>query len=393
MAAAVAASPGCAAKPPRYDDTVLFASGADLQSINPLVAIHPLAKQVQKHVLFLTLAAYDSAFRAVPRLASWEWNARRSRLTLHVRHDVVWHDGVPTTAADVVWTLRAALDSLTAFPRARDLHAVTAVELVDSFTVQVEFAGPQPRFPDVLTDLAILPEHHFAGARGADIRSHPFNGRPVGNGPFAFVEYRPNQRWVFRRFPRFPVDLGKPRLDRLVVVVVDEATTKLAALTSGELDFAGISPAHAEFVRDDPRLTVVDYPVQFAVALVWNLRRPPFDDVRVRRALSQALDRRLLVDAYVYGFGAVADGPVSPGHPWYEPVPPLAHSPDNAARTLDDLGWRRDEDGIRRRDGRALHIEAVMFGHGAITRAGFRCDRHRNPRRLVPGSRGGHVSR
>jgi peptide/nickel transport system substrate-binding protein len=350
----------CVAKPPRSDATVLFASGADLQSINPLVAIHPLAKQVQKHVLFLTLATYDSAFDAVPRLASWEWDARRTMLTFHLRRDVVWHDGVPTTAADVVWTLRAALDAQTAFPRARDLSAVTSVEAVDSFTVGIEFAGPQPRFPDILTDLAILPEHHFAGARGAEIRTHPFNDRPVGNGPFEFVEYRPNQRWVFRRFPEFPDELGTPRLDRFVVVVVDEATTKLAALTSGELDFAGISPAHAEFVRDDPRLTVIDYPVQFAVALVWNLRRAPFDDVQVRRALSLALDRRVLVDAYVYGFGAVAEGPVSPDHPWYEAAPPVAHSRDEAGRILDDLGWKRDADGVRRRQGQPLGFEALM---------------------------------
>ncbi len=343
---------------------MLFASGADLQSINPLVAIHPLAKQVQKHVLFLTLATYDSAIRPVPRLASWRWNDNRTELTFALRHDVRWHDGRMTTADDVVWTLETARDPEVAYPRSRDLDAVVSVVKVDSFTVNVRFGRSQPVFPDVLTDLAILPHHHFANTRARDIRTAPFNRQPVGNGPFEFVEYRPNQRWVFRRAEGFPAALGRPRIDRFVVVVVDEPATKLAALTSGELDFAGINPAHASFVRGDPRLDVVGYPVQFHNALLWNLRRPPFDDVRMRRALTMGLDRELIVEAYLYGFGVPADGPVAPDHPWYEPPDPVPYDSDEAARGLEAMGWRMGTDGVRERDGQRLAFRLLTVGSG-----------------------------
>jgi peptide/nickel transport system substrate-binding protein len=353
----------CAPTPERRATTVLFASGADLQSINPLVAVHPLAKQVQKHVLFMTLAAYNSDLRAVPRLGSWTWHADRTQLDFHLRQDVYWHDGVKTSAQDVAWTLEQARSPAVLYPRAADLDAIAAVGVVDSFTVSVRFVRPQPIFPDVLTDLAILPAHRFAES-GAAIRTHPFNLHPVGNGPFEFVEYRPNQRWVFRRRADYPVDLGRAHLDRLVIVIVDEPTTKLAALTSGELDFAGINPAHASFVQEDPTLEVVDYPVQLAVGLIWNLRRAPFDDVELRRAMTIALNRRLIVDAFVYGFGDVADGPVSPDHPWFEKIPPLAFSRDDANRRLDALGWARGSDGIRMRDGKRLTVELLTVGSG-----------------------------
>lgn len=323
-----------------------------------------MAKQVQKHVLFLTLASYDAAFSPVPRLATWSWSEDRTVLTLHLRRDVRWHDGAPTTADDVVWTLRAAMEPATAYPRARDLGQVRGVVGVDSFTVRIEFAGPQPQFPDVLTDLAILPSHLLGEADPGEVRTHPFNLRPVGNGPFEFVEYRPNQRWVFHRADGFPPDLGRPALERFVVVVVDEATTKLAALTSGELDLAGINPAHARFVRSDPALTVLDYPVQFAVALVWNLRRPPYDDAALRRALTMAIDRELLVEAHVYGFGAVADGPVSPSHPWYEAVEPVPFDPGEAEASLAALGWARGPDGMRQHDGRRLVLEVLAVSSG-----------------------------
>jgi peptide/nickel transport system substrate-binding protein len=345
---------------------VLYASGADLQSINPLVAVHPLAKQVQNHVLFLTLAARDSALRPVPRLATWAWDDARTVLRLALRRDVTWHDGLPTTADDVVWTIERARDPAVAYPRGSELRDLAAVVREDSFTVVLRFRGPQPSFPDVLTDLAILPSHLLADVSPGDLRTHAFNRAPVGNGPFAFVEYRPNQRWVFRRYDGFPADLGRPHIERLVVVVVDEPATKLAALTSGELDFAGISPAHAAFVRENPRLHVIDYPIPLTYGVIFNLRRTPFDDLRVRRALSRALDRRMIIEGYLYGFGSPAAGPVHPEHPWAEPLDPVPYDPTEAGRLLDEAEWRAAADGLRHRDGRRLEFELLTVGSGDL---------------------------
>jgi peptide/nickel transport system substrate-binding protein len=341
--------------------TVLLASGADLQSINPLVAVHPLARQVQNHVLFLTLAGRDSALAPVPRLAAWEWRDGRTALRFRLRRDVRWHDGVPTTAADVVWTLERARDPAVAYPRAGDLRAVVAVTAADSYTVDVRFAAPQPVFPDVLTDLAMLPAHRLADVSAAALRTAAFNLAPLGNGPFEFVAYRPNQRWEFRRHPGFPAALGVPRLERFVVVVVDEPATKLAALTSGELDVAGISPAHAAFVRDNPGLRVVDYPIALSYGVVFNLRRRPFHDARVRRALARAVDRQAIVDGYLYGFGTPAAGPVHPEHPWYVPLVPVPFAPEEAAGLLDAAGLPRGPDG--RRD---LAFDLLTVGSGDL---------------------------
>lgn len=346
--------------------TVLYASGADLQSISPLVAVHPLAKQVQNHVLFLTLADRDSALAAVPRLARWEWGDGRRTLRLFLRHDVRWHDGPPTTAADVAWTLERARDPAVAYPRAAELSDLLTVTVEDSFSVSLRFRRPQPVFPDVLTDLAILPAHLLAGVPAADLRTAAFNRAPVGNGPFAFVEYRPNQRWVFRRVDDFPVALGRPGIERFVVVVVDEPATKLAGLTSGELDFAGISPAHAAFVRANPRLRVIDYPIALTYGVIFNLRRAPFGDLRVRQALSRAIDRRAIVDGYLYGFGSPAAGPVHPDHPWAAPLAPIPYDPGAAARLLDEAGWRMGADGVRQRDGSRLAFDLLTVGSGDL---------------------------
>lgn len=343
---------------------MFYASGADLQSINPLVAVHPLAKQVQKNVLLLTLVGYDSTMHPVPRLATPAWAPDRRSLTFNLRHDVIWHDSIPTTAADVKWTLDMARDPQVAYPRARDLESVVGVDLVDSFTVRVRFSRVLPVFPDVFTDLAILPAHRFTDVKAGEIRTASFSRTPVGNGPFAFAEYQPGQRWVFRRFDRFPAELGPAKIGRLAVIVVDEPATKLAGLTSGELDFAGIAPSHAEIVRRDPRLRVIDYPVPFSNAVFWNLRRAPFSDARVRQALDLAVDRRLIVEGFLHGFGTAAGGPVPPEHPWYQPVAPPAHDSAAAARLFTEAGWLLGAGGVRQKDGKHLAFDLLTVGSG-----------------------------
>jgi peptide/nickel transport system substrate-binding protein len=178
--------------------------------------------------------------------------------------------------------------------------------------VVLDFRVPQLRFPDVLTDLAVLPAHLLDSVPRDALRRAAWNQHPVGNGPFRFVRHEPNRRWVFAADTAFPHELGgPPRLERLVLAVVDEPVTKLAALVSGELDFAGIQPGHAAYVRRDPALEVLDYPLLFTYGLVFNTRRPPFDRVERRLAVSRALDRRELVQGYVYGFGTPATGPMT----------------------------------------------------------------------------------
>jgi peptide/nickel transport system substrate-binding protein len=323
----------CGSSATRRGSTVLFASGADLQSINPLLTLHPLARQVQRYVLLTTLARYDSTLVPRPYLArSWEWSPDRRMLTFHLETTVRWHDGRPTTARDVAWTLNAARDPVTGYPRANELAALEPVTARDDSTVVLRFRLSQHVFPDLLTDLAILPAHLLDTIPHERLRQARWNTTPVGNGPFRFVSHEPNRRWVFAADSAFPAALGgPPRLQRFIVVVVDEPTTKLAALSSGELDFAGIQPAHAEFVRRDPELEVVTFPLLMTDGIVFNTRRPPFNRLAVRRAVSDAIDRQELVDGYIYGFGTPAVGPVPPSAPGYLPVARASHGPISAA--------------------------------------------------------------
>lgn len=365
VASLAAAAGGAACAAQRAEDVAVFASGTDLESANPLVTIHPLSRQVQRHMLFVPLARYDAELRPAPYGArAWSWNAARTALTFRLEPSLRWHDGRPTTAHDAAFTIDAARDPATGYMRASDLAAVSRVRALDDTTLVVEFATAQPDFPVVLCELPVLPRHLLADVPRAAMRQAAFNLAPVGNGPFRFVERVAGQRWRFARNDAFPSSLGgPPRLAGAVVAVVDEATTKFAGLASGELDVAGISPMMAALAARDPAMRVLSYPVLFTTALVFNTTKPPFDDARVRRAISLAVDRERLVRAAVAGYATPAGAPAPPETPLALPPRP---SQDTALadRLLDASGWRRGADGRRTRDGRPFTLELLTVGGG-----------------------------
>jgi peptide/nickel transport system substrate-binding protein len=362
MVLAVWMAAACA-PPERRPDTVVIASGADLESANPLITLHSLARQVQRHALFVTLARYDDRLEPIPYFArSWAWEAGRRALRLRLANDVKWHDGTPTTARDVRFTLDAVRDPATGSQRFAELADVEGVETPDDSTVVIRFARPQPHFPLVLCEQPIAPAHLLEHIPRFELRRAPFNQHPTGNGPFRFVDRQPGQRWTFIRDSVFAESLGgPPLLGRIVIAVVDEAATKFAGLVSRELDIAGISPSMAHVAAEDPSLRVVDYPVLVAYGVVFNTHRPPFDDLRVRRAVSLAIDRQRVIDAALAGFAAPASGPVSPDHPFALEAPTLGDTA-LASRLLDSAGWLRGDDGMRYRQGQPLAFELLTVG-------------------------------
>jgi peptide/nickel transport system substrate-binding protein len=256
----------------------------------------------------------------------------------------------------------AAKDPLTGFPRAADLAGVDTVMTPDDSTAVVRFREAPASFPLIFCELPLVPVHILRGTPRREMKRAAYNSNPVGNGPFRFVERRPGQLWRYTRNEDFPAELGgPPKLAGVVVAVVDEATTKFAGLSSGDLDVAGISPTMAALARRDPSLRVLEYPILFTTGIVFNVHRPPFDDARVRRAVNLSIDRKRIVDVALAGFGLPAAGPVPPESPLADGVATVV-SPARADSLLDAAGWRRGPDGARSRNGKPLSFELITVG-------------------------------
>lgn len=360
----IGAAASCAA-PERPPETAVIASGADLESGNPLVTMHPLSRQLQRHALFVTLVRLDSVLQPEPYFArSWTWSADRTTLQFALHAGLEWHDGTPTTAHDVAFSLDAVRDPALGAPRAGDLSAVATVAATNDSTLVVQFSQPMPSIPVVFAELPIAPRHLLDSVPRDRWRAHAFSTSPVGNGPFRFVERVAGRRWRFVRNERFPSELGgPPALQQLVVAVVDEPATKFAGLVSGELDIAGVSPVMAHLVTRDPTLELLEPPVLFSNVLAFNTTRAPFDDVRVRRAIAMSIDRARIVEAAVAGFGIPAGSAFPSGLPMSVTRAPVEDTA-RADSLLDAAGFPRTANRMRTRDGKPFTIELLTVGSG-----------------------------
>ena len=352
----------------RYGGTAVVGwMGELVDGMNALVSADHGAAQHQAFVNLMTLIQFDEALEPRPYLArEWELSDDQTQLTFHLRDDVRWHDGEPTTAHDVAFTYLRATDPETGFPNAafweRYVPGEAGVEVLDDQTVRFHLE-PHAEPLDPWRALAIMPRHLLGDVPPAELGDHPFGTRcPVGNGPFVFREHRPDASWSFVRNPDFPEALGgPPHLDRYVYRIVPEEATLLTELLTEGVDVVPTpSPDQAGRIAEADHLELLAFPFRSYLFVGWNQRRPQLADARVRRALTLATNRRQMLDAVLQGYGTVANAGVPPFHWAYHRgiEDALSYDPERARALLDEAGWvDRNGDGVRQSaDGTPLEV-------------------------------------
>jgi len=354
--------------------TLRFDVAADPASLNPLFA-HADAGNVEQtlaHLAFEPFFDLDAAGRAVPELVTavpTVANGGISRdgrtIVYHLRRGVRWSDGVPLTARDVLFTLRAILDPKNPVPSHEGYDLIDRADAPDPATVR--FHLRRAWAPAVATFFTygnspqyVLPEHVLRAQ--APLARAAFNAAPaVGDGPFTFVSWERGDRLVYaanRRYWR-----GTPAVERLDVRIVPDPQTNMTLLQSGALDYNLVAPAQwAALAQSDPQLRDVAAPTALVAGIALNLTHPPLDDLRVRRALVQAIDRAGISAKITLARYPVADSD-RPRFSWaYDAaVAEPAYDPRAADRALDAAGWRRGPDRMRRKGGQPLALTYVQF--------------------------------
>jgi peptide/nickel transport system substrate-binding protein len=354
----------------RYGGTVVIGGFGDLQGLNPLSSSDNNSQMILRDMVMTTLVKYDENIELVPYLAE-RWDTVRVapdtlELTWHLRRDIRWHDGTPTTANDVRFTFERVTDPETAYPNLQRLeHYSRDVEVVDDYTLRMRLR-PHTDFLDIFVMLPIAPEHILGEVPPGQMLQHPFQGNPVGNGPFRFVRRIPGQEWVFDANPDFPEALGgRPYVDRIVYRYIPEMTTLMTELLTGRIDiYLGPNPNQADHLKSDRGVELLaGFGLQWTY-LAFNTRLPIFQDPRTRRAIAMGIDRQQIVDALAYGYGEVGRATLQPVHWAYDESALIPYDPEGARRLLEEAGWREGPDGVLRDgEGRPLRF-SVMTNAG-----------------------------
>jgi peptide/nickel transport system substrate-binding protein len=357
-------------------DTLRLQISASPHTLNPILTTEQEDAWLGS-LAFDLLVTADGRGKLVPQLAAEVPTVRnggisRDGLTIayHLRHGVRWHDGAPFTSADVAFTYRAIMDPRTAMESRVGYDRVARVETPDRYTVVFHLKqkwAPFVRtvFSEGASVFRILPEHVLGHV--PDINRADFNDHPIGTGPYKFVRWQRGDRIEYVANDDYFG--GKPRIRNIVVREIPDETTAGILLQRHEIDLAMVDSATFAAHRDDPDLRAELLPENAFAAYELNTSRPPFDDVRVRRAVAAAIDRESLVRKNTYGTGLLAYADIPPRFWTAGPPPdPNRYDPAAANRILDAAGWRRGADGMRAKGGRRLQVELTEYAGSATLR-------------------------
>jgi peptide/nickel transport system substrate-binding protein len=269
--------------------------------------VFPASPCFNNLVMFDPANPVESPDSVVPELAEkWSWQDNYRNLVVFLRKNVRWHDGQPFTSKDVKFTfdmIREAPEAqakLRINPR-KDWYAnVEAVEAADPYTVIFRLKRPQP-------SLLMILASGYSPIYAAHVNPADYRTRCVGTGPFKLKEWRRGEFIEYVKNPDYFVK-DRPYLDGLRYVVIVERGTRTAALQSGQLDVAmpgeTTRTASEQLKRAVPQLVVTPVATSVTDNIVMNEKKPPFDNVKLRLAVSYAIDRRALIKG-VHQNGAV----------------------------------------------------------------------------------------
>jgi peptide/nickel transport system substrate-binding protein len=289
-----------------------------------------------------TLVKIDRHGQLVPGLAErWETTGDRT-YTFFLKRGVRFHNGRELTAADVKFVIERAMAPATNHPHRRHYASIRDIVVQDAHTVRFVLAQPDASF---LLNLArqgsvIYPPEAVDTLRSA----------PVGTGPFRLARWVRGDRIVLERNPDYHVP-WLPRLDRVTFRFIPDPNAALAALRAGDIDVSafGIGPEHVADIRRDGRLEVIVGETTNDVILAMNNGRTPFTDVRVRRAITHALDKPEIVQGAMFGLGTILGSNVDRLNPYYVDMSgAVPHDPDRARQLLAEAGYPNGFDAVLR---------------------------------------------
>jgi peptide/nickel transport system substrate-binding protein len=314
------------AGPAVADGVVKIAIGANLNTLDP--ARTTLGEEYNYDVLvFNGLTRMTPQMKMEPDLAaSWEASEDLKAWTFHLRKGAKFHNGREMVADDVVKSFEHVLDPATGSSARSNFTMIDKVTAVDPSTVRFDLSYGYSGFADILTDrqVKIVPADHIADLPTA----------PIGTGPFKFVSYTAGDRLVLTRNPDY-FEPGLPKLTGVEERIIPDMAVRIAALESGDVDYVwDLPPDQVEKLKANPKLKVENARAASWDGAILNNEIPPFNDVRVRKALHLAVSKPDLIKIVLFGFGQPTHSPVLPSSPAFDTSIPVTKADPTAARKL-----------------------------------------------------------
>jgi len=301
-------------------------------------------------------------------------------LMFHLRPGVKFHDGHRFDAYDVKFTHESIMNPKNLSPRIADYEPVKSVIVMDPLTVKIIYKRLYS--PAMGTwGMGILPEHllnlnalkkesHRLGKdpNTFSMRQSSFNRHPIGCGPFRFQEWKSDQYIILDRFDGYWE--GPPNYKKYVFRVIPDRLTQEMEFYAGTIDSYDVQPHQVKRLEKDQRFQSFSGTAFGYTYVGYNIRRKPFDDPRVRRALGMAIDVNKIINYVLYGQGEQITGPFVKQTDYYNHnIEPVPYDPKGALALLETAGWKRNKEGWLTKDGNKFQFTLITNNGNDLRKA------------------------
>ncbi len=339
----------------RPADIVVSAFHAEPKRLNPVFLTDSVSYSISG-LIFDGLTKIDDDFNVKGNLAdSWQIRKGGLEIIFFLKKGVLWHDGWEFTSDDVIFTYKTVTSPNTATHHAEIFGPVKEVKAIDRYTVKVVYSKP---FSTALESwsIGIIPKHLL---EGKDINDFSFDKSPVGTGAYILKEWVPGQKLVFEAFKGFYG--GKPQINKLIIKIIPEPSTRLMELKAGNIDLMELTPSQHAVQTDSLHIfnKYIGGQARYGF-LGFNLTDPRFQNIKIREAISYAINKEAIINALFKGLGSTSTGPY-PKNAWYFNPKAKYHeyNPKKAIRLLEESGWEKDKNNILKKDGMSFEFAII----------------------------------
>lgn len=359
LLAALSAGKAAGAATPVAGGSMVVGTIGEATSLMPMITSDAASSEIQGYI-YNGLVKYDKNINLTGDLAeSWDISPDGLTITFHLRKGVRWHDGKPYTSKDALFSYEFMINPDTPTPYSGDFLKIKKAEAPDPYTFRVTY---KEIFAPGLASWGLpqLPAHLL---KGKDVRKSPLNRNPVGTGPYIFKEWETGTKVVLTVNPDYFE--GRAYIDDVTYRVIPDMATLFLELRSGGVDWSGLTALQYRRQTDTSffkrNFKKYRYLSSSYTYVGWNLRDPRFKDIRVRRAMSYAINKNEIIKGILLGLGRPITGPYKPGTYWYNPkVRTYPYDPKKAKKLLAQAGWKdNDGDGVLEKDGQPFKFTLI----------------------------------
>lgn len=312
--------------------------------------------------IFNTLLRYDKDLDLIGELAeSWQVSDDQKTITFTLQPNLKWADGAPLTSEDVLFSWQLVTDENTRSPYASDYQLVKKAQTDGPFIFSVTYAEPYAPALASWSSLHILPKHILAGQ---DIHKTPFAQKPVGSNYYQLDTWKHGENMRLSRNPH--AVLGQANIDQLITRIIPDNSAQFLELMADNIDRMALDPIkYARIIPARPtlkeHLNLYKELGNGYTYLGFNLKRQPFNDVRVRQAINYAINKQEIIDGVYLGLGINIASPYKPGTRWSNPnLTPYPYDIEKAKALLREAGYlTQDADGTLIKNGKPLTFEII----------------------------------